>query len=70
MYVVLNRDGLPWWLRGKESACNTGDMGRSLGWEDALENQVSTRSSIPDGEIPWTEEPGGATVPGVTKSRT
>ena len=21
------RDGLPWWLRGKESTCNAGDVG-------------------------------------------
>ena len=30
--------GLPWWLSGKESACNAGDTGvQSLGWEDPLE---------------------------------
>ena len=26
--------GLPWWLSGKESACNAGDMVPSLIWED------------------------------------
>jgi len=31
---------------GKESACNAGDLGRSLGWEDPLEKGKSTYSSI------------------------
>ena len=29
-----------------------------LGWEDPPEEQMETRSSILDQEIPWTEEPG------------
>ena len=31
---------------------------RSLGWEDSLEKEMATRSSIHAWEIPWTEEPG------------
>ena len=31
---------------------------RSLGWEDPLEEEMSTHSSILAWEIPWTEEPG------------
>ena len=31
---------------------------------------MSTHSSILDWEIPWTEEPGKATVHGVAKSQT
>ena len=31
----------------------------SLGWEDALEKEIATHSSILAWEIPWTEEPGG-----------
>ena len=31
---------------------------------------MATRSSILAWEIPWTEEPGGVTVHGVTKSQT
>ena len=31
----------------------------SLGWEDILEKEMATRSSILAWEIPWTEEPGG-----------
>ena len=32
---------------------------RSLGWEDALEKEMATHSSILAWEILWTEEPGG-----------
>ena len=32
---------------------------RSLGWEDSLEKEMATHSSILAWEIPWTEEPGG-----------
>ena len=32
---------------------------RSLIWEDPLEEEMSTLSSILAWEIPWTEEPGG-----------
>ena len=39
----------------------------SLGWEDPLQEEMVTHSSILDWEIPWTEEPGGATVHGVVK---
>ena len=31
----------------------------SLGWEDPLEKEMATHSSILDWEIPQTEEPGG-----------
>ena len=32
---------------------------RSLGWEDPLEEDTATHSSILAWEIPWTEEPAG-----------
>ena len=32
---------------------------QSLGWEDPLEKEVATHSSILAWRIPWTEEPGG-----------
>ena len=36
------------------------EMGvRSLGWDDLLEKEMATHSSILAWEIPWTEEPGG-----------
>ena len=31
---------------------------RSLGWEDPLEEEMATHSSIFAWKIPWTEEPG------------
>ena len=31
---------------------------RSLGWEDPLEKEMATQSSILAWRIPWTEEPG------------
>ena len=31
---------------------------RSLGWEDLLEKEMATHSSIPAWRIPGTEEPG------------
>ena len=32
---------------------------QSLGWEDPLEKEIATHSSILAWRIPWTEEPGG-----------
>ena len=32
---------------------------QSLGWEDPLENEMATHSSILAWGISWTEEPGG-----------
>ena len=32
---------------------------QSLGWEDPLEKEMATHSSILALKIPWTEEPGG-----------
>ena len=31
---------------------------RSLGWEDPLEKEMATHSSILAWRIPWTEDPG------------
>ena len=44
---------------GKESTCNGGDVVRSLGWEDPLEEGMTTHSRILAWRISWTEEPGG-----------
>ena len=32
---------------------------QSLGWEDSLEKEMATHSSIITWEIPWRQEPGG-----------
>ena len=31
---------------GKETTCNAGDLGSVLGWEDPLEKEKATHSSI------------------------
>ena len=48
-------------------AGNTRGLVLSLDWEDPLEEEMITHSSILAWEIPWTEEP---IVHGVTKSQT
>ena len=60
--------GFPGGSDGKESACNVGDLG-SLGWEDPLEKEMATHSSILAWEIPQTEEPGGLQSTGSQRVR-
>ena len=54
---------LPWWLSGKESACQIQELLEtwvwSLGWEEDLEEEMTTLPSILAWRIPRTEEPGG-----------
>ena len=40
---------------------------QSLGWEDPLEKEMASHSSILAWIIPWTEEPGRLQFMGVTK---
>ena len=54
-----------WWLSSEEPTCF-----QSLGWEDPLEKEMATHSSILAWEIPWTEEPGGLQSMGLQKSLT
>ena len=61
--------GFPGGSDGKESACNAGDLGQSLGREDPLEEEMVTHSSILAMEVPWTEEPGELLSMGSQKSR-
>ena len=42
---------------------------RSLGWEDPLEKEMATYSSILAWRIPWTEEPGGLQSMGLRRIR-
>ena len=39
----------------------------SLGWEDLLEKEMATHSSILAWRIPWTEEPGGVQSMGLQR---
>ena len=41
------------------NAGETGDPGSIPGWEDPLEEEMATRSTIPAWRILWTEKPGG-----------
>ena len=41
----------------------------SLGWEDPLEDNTASHSSILAWKIPWTEEPGGLQSTGSQKVR-
>ena len=40
---------------------------QSLGWEDPLEEEMATHSSILAWKSPWTEEPGRLQSTGLTK---
>ena len=42
---------------------------RSLGWEDPLEKEMATHSSILAWRIPWTEEPRGMQPTGSQRVR-
>ena len=57
--VVSIPVGLPWWLSGKESVPMQETWVQYLGWDDLLEKETATHSSILTWEIPWTEDPGG-----------
>ena len=50
--------GLPWWLSGRESACDARDPGLIPGLE-RKEKEMATHSSILAWNSLWTEEPGG-----------
>ena len=62
MYVML-MSGLLWWLSSeKNSACQYRSCRcqiSSLDWEDPLDREMATHSSILAWEISWTEEPNG-----------
>ena len=62
---------LPMWLSGNVSALQCRTQGLDP-WvrKIPLEEGVATHSSILAWRIPWTEDPGGATVHGVAKSIT
>ena len=49
------------------SAGNEEKRVRSLGGEDALEEEMATHSSILVRKIPWTEEPGGLESTGLQR---
>ena len=40
---------------------------QSLDWEDSLEKEMAIHFSILAWKIPWTDDPGGATLHGVAR---
>ena len=52
IYIYI---GFPGGSAGKNLPANEGD---TSGWEDFLEKEIATHSSILAWKIPWTEEPG------------
>ena len=52
---------------GKNPPADTGDTGKSLGQEDALQETMPTRCNILTWRIPWTEEPVGLGVSNAVK---
>ena len=60
MVIGYSSNENPQWLSGKESALPMQEIRVcSLGWEDPLEEEMTTHSRYLAWEIPWTEEPGG-----------
>ena len=43
----------------KNPPANVVEVGSIPGWEDPMEKEMATHSSILTWETPWTEEPGG-----------
>ena len=59
LIICRYKIGLPWWLKMvKHLPAMWETRVRSLGWEDHLEKEMATHSSLLAWKIPWTEEPG------------
>ena len=56
-FLSVPLGGLPGGSVVKSLPVNAGNAASILGWEDPLEKEMATRSSIAAWEIPWTEEP-------------
>ena len=69
-YIKNSYTLVPWWLRGKEPACQR----RRLGFDPwvrktTLEEELASHSSVLAWRIPWTEEPGGLQSVGLQRVR-
>ena len=70
IFDLIGYNLLPCWLSGKEPACQRKEMRVwSLGWENPLEEEMATHSSILGWEIPWIEKPGGYSPGGCKRLR-
>ena len=72
MLIIKIMLGFPGGSAVKESTCNTGDAQetwvQSLDWENPLEKDMATHSSILAWKVPWTEEFGGLQSMGLQNS--
>ena len=71
---VYEFEGLPWYLSGKEKKKKTclprqKTQVQSLDWEDSMEEEMATHTTILAWKIPWTEEPGGLQFMGSQRVR-
>ena len=57
--ILQSYQPTPWWLSGKKSTCNMGDLGSIPSQDDHLEKDMATHSRILAWRITWTEGPGG-----------
>ena len=58
-YWVMTREGFPGGSVIKKALPIQETWVQSLGWEDPLEKEMATHSSVLAWEIPWTEGPDG-----------
>ena len=58
MILIQAKSGLPLWLSGKESTCQSRRHGLDPWIEDPLEKELATHSNILAWKIPLTEEYG------------
>ena len=70
LYMNIRIQGFRDGSDSKESACSVGDQDLISGWEDPLEKEVATYSSILAWRIPMDRGSWKATVHGVTNSWT
>ena len=59
MCVIHTHKLVPGGSDGKESSAMQESWVQSLSWEDPLEKEMATHSTILAWRIPWTEELGG-----------
>ena len=67
--LLLTSLGFPGGSVVKIPLVNAEDASLILGWEDTLEKEMETHSSILVWEIPWTEEPGWLKFMGLQRVR-
>ena len=72
--ILLCEDTIVWGFPGDSVVKNLPAMQetwiQSLGWEDPLEKEIATYSSILARKVLWTEKPGGLQYMGSRKSQT